>query len=282
MLDFKNKSSRQKHQFTTAYCGSCYQRKTCGKLHPNFCCSCEFRMEQKKAKNYLSYAETLATKQSEQARRFRQLQLLKSYPGCQQCKSKAVDAYDLYEENRLVCQPCLVQKGSGYSSPLSFLGEQKWYKRRWKIDLVEWLDTYECLPANADCAREWLKDKKHLEKCDCLEQKAKEIYLLFSNSLRESEEKMKGCRCEESKKVRVKYIDSAGSGWIYCEKCEAKIESAGHHGIIKNRNDPKFWGLNIPARILCGKCLGKLVEEMPPSKRYTFAKYAKRGYWGKS
>ena len=277
MLDFKNKSSRQKHQFTTAYCGACYQRKTCGKLHHNFCCPCQFKMEQKKAKNYLSYAETLATKQSEQARRFRQLQFLKSYPGCQQCKSKAVDAYDLYEENRLVCQPCLVQKGSGYSSPLSFLEEKKWYKRRWKIDLVEWLENYGCLPVNKNCAEKWRKDKKHLEKCDCLEKNAKEIYLLFSGSLKESEEKMKGCRCEESKKVRVKHIDSAGSGWIYCEKCESRIESAGHHGVIKNRNDPKFWGLEVKERILCGKCLESIKEKMLPLRRAEFNRYRKVG-----
>jgi len=53
-------------------------------------------------------------------------------------------------------------------------------------------------------------------------------------------EKLKGCQCEKSEKVRVDYLDSAGSGWTYCEKCETRIESAGHHGVIKNRNDPKF------------------------------------------
>jgi len=35
---------------------------------------------------------------------------------------------------------------------------------------------------------------------------------LFANSLKESKEKLKECECEISKKVRVDYLDSAGSG----------------------------------------------------------------------
>lgn len=136
------------------------------------------------------------------------------------------------------------------------------------------------LPVNKTCVDKWLKDKEHLRNCDCLEVEAQESYLLFSNSLRELREKLKDCRCEESEKVRVDYLDSAGSGWIYCEKCEATIESAGHHGVIKNRNDPRFWGLSIEEKVLCGGCLGKLVEMMPANKKYSFNKYGKRGYWG--
>jgi hypothetical protein len=50
-------------------------------------------------------------------------------------------------------------------------------------------------------------------------------------------------------------------------------------GVIKNRNNPSFWGLKSKERVLCGDCLGKLAEKMPPSKKYTFNKYQKRGYW---
>jgi hypothetical protein len=47
---------------------------------------------------------------------------------------------------------------------------------------------------------------------DCLEVEAKEIYLLFSNSLKEKQKKLKECKCETSEKVRVDYLDSVGSG----------------------------------------------------------------------
>ena len=58
----------------------------------------------------------------------------------------------------------------------------------------------------------WGANPEHLKNCDCLEQKAQETYLLFSDSLKESKEKLKECQCETSKKVRVDYLDSAGSG----------------------------------------------------------------------
>jgi len=88
---------------------------------------------------------------------------------------------------------------------------------------------------------------------------------------------MKECKCETSGKVRVDYLDSVGSGWTYCEKCEARIESAGHHGVIKNRNDPKFWELNVKERILCGDCLANLAEKMPSLRRAEFNRYRKVG-----
>jgi hypothetical protein len=232
-------------------------------------------MEEERAKEYSSYQQVYQQKGQEKKERIQQLKLLREYSGCKECGSKEVDAYDLYEGKGLVCQPCLAQKTAGSSSPVSFLEEQKWYKRHWKIDLVEWLENYGCLPVNANCAREWLKDKGHLEQCDCLGQESQKLYLLFSNSLRESKEKLKDCQCEESEKVRVDYLDSAGSGWIYCEKCEAKIESAGHHGVIKNRNDPKFWGLNVKEKVLCGDCLEKRKGEMPAVRRAEFNRYRK-------
>lgn len=125
-----------------------------------------------------------------------QLQLLKSYLGCKQCGNLAIDAYSLYENNRLVCQPCLMRKEGGSSSPISFLEQEKWYKRWWKIEIVEWLEKFQCLPVNAGCAREWLKNKGHLGSCDCLEMEAKETYELFVSSLQEKGEKLKECQCE--------------------------------------------------------------------------------------
>ena len=88
------------------------------------------------------------------------------------------------------------------------------------------------------------------------------------------------CQCLKTEKPRVKHIGSDGSGWISCEgvECERIISSAGHHRTIRNRNDPKFWGLEVKERVLCLECLGKLVEKMKASKKYVFNKYRKRGY----
>jgi len=97
------------------------------------------------------------------------------------------------------------------------------------------LDTYNCLPVNAECARKWLKNKQHLNNCACLEQAAKETYELFANSLREMEEKLRKCACEASEKVRVNSDDYA-----WCESCEETISVASKKRVIKNRNDPKF------------------------------------------
>lgn len=275
MKDLFNKNNQQKHQFKSYYCAGCRQRKPCGKLDHGYCCPCQFQIEQEKAQAYNSYPEVLVSKQIDREKRLRQLQLLKGYPSCRQCGSKGVDAYNLYENSRLVCQPCLMRKEGESSSPISFLERRKWFKRCWKIDLGEWLENYDCLPVNADCAREWLKDKGHLpNKCDCLEREAQETYELFANALREMEEKLKECQCVSSPKVRV-----SSDNFAWCERCEESIAVASKKRVIRNRNDPRFWGLEVEEKVLCGSCLGKLVEQMPLRKKYLFREYEKREYW---
>lgn len=86
------------------------------------------------------------------------------------------------------------------------------------------------------------------------------------------------CKCLGSEKPRVEYIGSDGSGWTVCERCEKIISSAGHHRVVKNRNDVRFWGLESEWKVLCLECLRRFREEMPISKRYTLNKYLKRGY----
>ena len=74
------------------------------------------------------------------------------------------------------------------------------------------------------------------------------------------------------------HLNSNGSGWSSCERCERLIDSAGHHRVIKNRNDPRFWGVESKWRVLCLECLKGFREEMPIGKRYTLNKYLRRGY----
>lgn len=267
---------REKTLFKTVYCLECKQIKTCGKLNSEYCCSCAYQMEQERTQEYSDYEKLLANKQKAQKARTRQLKLLWDYGGCRKCGSYAVDAYELYENNQLVCWSCLIKKEGRASGSVSFLGQQKWYKKCWKIELREWLTT-NCLPTNVNCAKKWLKDRNHLNNCDCLEREAKELYLLLANSLKRCQKKLKECRCETSEKVRINYLNSTGSGWTYCEKCEARIESAGHHGVVKNRNDPRFWGLEIKEKVLCGNCLEERKNAMKPLKRAEFNRYRKKG-----
>jgi hypothetical protein len=77
----------------------------------------------------------------------------------------------------------------------------------------------------------------------------------------------------------VKYLNSSGGGWSKCERCEKVINSAGHHGIVKNRNDVRFWGIRESQwRVLCLECIGKCLGELPREKRKSYWKYVKRGY----
>ena len=135
------------------------------------------------------------------------------------------------------------------------------------------MEIYQSLPVNAECAREWLKDRNHLNNCQCLEREAQNLVDLFSNSLKKHQEKLKDCQCVRSKKVRVE-----SDYYAWCEGCEESISVASKKRVIKNRNDPRFWGLEIKEKVLCLACLGKLAEKMPISKKYTLNKYLKRGY----
>ena len=125
--------------------------------------------------------------------------------------------------------------------------------------------------------------KKYCCACyqEILEELEKDSLLISSAQqvLNDYRQRVVICRCLGSEKVRVKYISSDGSGWSSCERCEKTISSAGHHRVVKNRNDVRFWGIESKWKVLCGSCLGKLVEEMPRRKKYLFREYEKRGYW---
>jgi hypothetical protein len=270
---------KQKNQFKSYYCFGCKQKKPCQLLTgwdnkwKNYCCWCYYQSEQERGEEYSSYEKFFASKKQEQKARFQQFQLLKNYSGCKTCGSLEVDAYSLYHESRLFCQPCLLKKENGASSPLSFLEQQKWFRKHWLINLTEWLENFLRLPVNKNCAKMWWADKQRLNNCDCLEAETKETYLLFTNSLKRIETQLKDCKCVTSKKVRV-----SSDYYVRCEICGATVPVASKKRVIKNRNDPKFWGLNIPLKILCLNCLKLFCGEMPVSKKYVFNKYLRRDY----
>lgn len=127
-------------------------------------------------------------------------------------------------------------------------------------------------------------DEKKKYCCVCYQNILEELErdeLLISSAqgaLRDYRSEIIICRCIEAEKPRMKYLSSDGSGWIHCQGCRRRVASAGHHGVIKNRNDPKFWGLEVKEKILCGDCLKNLVGQMPARKKYLFNEYQKRGY----
>lgn len=270
---------KEKTLFRSYYCVGCKQIKPCDLLTSsdskwqNYCCLCYFQNKIEESKEYSDYQQIYERKKEEGKEKFQQLLLLKNYSGCSECGNKEVDAYELYENSQLVCQPCLVKKIGGGSSPISFLEQEKWFKRYWRISISEWLENFSYLPVNEKCAREWLRNREHLKDCDCLEREVKELVELFGGSLEEMKERLKECKCKKSEKIRV---DSDYS--TECEKCDKNIAVASKKRVIKNRNDPRFWGLEVKEKVLCLSCLGKLTEKMPVSKRYRLNKYLKRGY----
>jgi hypothetical protein len=57
------------------------------------------------------------------------------------------------------------------------------------------------------------------------------------------------------------------------------LRGASKKGIIKNRNNPSFWGIGSVYKILCLECIRKeFYNRISSSKRKTFNKYLKRGY----
>ena len=77
-------------------------------------------------------------------------------------------------------------------------------------------------------------------------------------------------------KIKANYTSTLAQ----CSNCTKLLDVLSHKGVIKNRNDARFWGLP-EKKILCGDCLGQRKSEMPPRKHYLWTEYKKRGYWEK-
>jgi hypothetical protein len=89
--------------------------------------------------------------------------------------------------------------------------------------------------------------------------------------------------CELTRKRTKREKEPTKSNLPYnlanCYSCFKELKGAGKHGIIKNRNNPGFWGVGSSYKILCLKCIGKkFYKRMNSGKRKTWRKYLKRGY----
>jgi hypothetical protein len=80
-------------------------------------------------------------------------------------------------------------------------------------------------------------------------------------------------RSEESVKPNKPY------DWASCYLCFKELRGASKKGVVKNRNNPNFWGVSSSYKILCLGCIGKkFYKRMSSSKRKTWRKYLGRGY----
>jgi len=89
--------------------------------------------------------------------------------------------------------------------------------------------------------------------------------------------------CELTRKRTKRREEPTKSNLPYnlanCYSCSKELKGAGKHGIIKNRNNPSFWGVSSSYKILCLRCVGKeFYNRLNSSKKKTWRKYIKRGY----
>src|ERR1043166_9505075 len=88
-------------------------------------------------------------------------------------------------------------------------------------------------PSKNNCCPCYRKILEELEREQLLVSSAQQL-------LNDYRQRVIKCFCLESEKSRVRYLNSDGSGWSRCERCERMIDSAGHHGVVKNRNEVRF------------------------------------------
>lgn len=79
--------------------------------------------------------------------------------------------------------------------------------------------------------------------------------------------------------VRERVVPNRAYDLANCYLCGKELQAASKKSVIKNRNNPGFWGVRSEWKILCLKCMGKKYYRfMKAGKKKTFNKYLKRGY----
>ena len=67
--------------------------------------------------------------------------------------------------------------------------------------------------------------------------------------------------------------------WASCYLCSKELKGASKKGVVKNRNNPGFWGVSSSYKILCLECLGrKYWRRMVGWQRKKWREYVRRGY----
>jgi hypothetical protein len=67
--------------------------------------------------------------------------------------------------------------------------------------------------------------------------------------------------------------------WANCYLCGKELRGASKKGVVKNRNNPGFWGIGSAYKILCLECIGKkYYSRLVDWQRKKFREYLRRGY----
>jgi len=90
-----------------------------------------------------------------------------------------------------------------------------------------------------------------------------------------------GCELvrKRSKRVEEPVKPNRPYDWASCYLCGKELKSASKKGVIKNRNNPGFWGIGSVYKILCLRCIGReFYGRMVDWQRKKFREYIRRGY----
>ena len=64
-----------------------------------------------------------------------------------------------------------------------------------------------------------------------------------------------------------------------CYLCGKELKGASKKGVVKNRNNPGFWGIESEWKILCLGCIGReFYRRMVDWQRKKWREYIRRGY----
>ena len=114
-------------------------------------------------------------------------------------------------------------------------------------------------------------EKEEKEHVLCPELCWKVCLNIFGCELRQIRQKRKESKQEVA--VNQEYYKAS------CYLCSKELKGAGKHGIVKNRNNPNFWGIKSIYKILCLECVGKkFFKRMVNWQQKKWKEYKRRGY----
>jgi hypothetical protein len=90
--------------------------------------------------------------------------------------------------------------------------------------------------------------------------KCEKEYVLCPELCLKASENILGCELVRKRKKAPEKPEVAVNQKYYksnCYLCFKELKGAGKHGVVKNRNNPGFWGLKVAYKILCLECVGK-------------------------
>ena len=90
-----------------------------------------------------------------------------------------------------------------------------------------------------------------------------------------------GCELvrKRTKRIEEKPKPNRPYDWVNCYLCGKELRGASKKGVVKNRNNPGFWGIGSSYKILCLECIGKkFYKRMVDWQRKKWREYIRRGY----